>query len=81
MLSNVATIDQEATKISSRCKRGAIIPFDFEAAFSSVEQEFMIESIRWLGIAEGEINVITTLYDRKVAIIKIGGGTQEDRFA
>ena len=38
MLSNVVVIDQTAMQISMRCKEGAIILFDFKAAFPSVER-------------------------------------------
>jgi hypothetical protein len=74
MLSNVVTIDQEAMKVSLRCKHGAIVLFDFKAAFPSVERNFLIDSIRWLGMPEEEVNFIISLYDRTMASIRMSGG-------
>ena len=50
MLSNVLTIDHEAMRISLQCNYGAVILFDFKAAFPSIERQFMMRSLRWLGV-------------------------------
>ena len=48
MLSNVVKIDQEAMKISLQHEHGALVLFDFRAAFPSVEREFMMETLKWI---------------------------------
>ena len=73
MLSNIVVIDQKAMRISLRCKQGAIILFDFKAAFPSVERGFMMETIRWLGMPEAETNLIEALYNNTTAMIRLGG--------
>jgi hypothetical protein len=73
MLSNIVTIDQKAMTISLECKQGAVILFDFKAAFPSVERGFMMETIRWLGMPEAESNFIEALYNRTMATIRMGG--------
>ena len=74
MLSNVLTVDHEAMRVSLQCKAGAIILFDFKAAFPSVEREFMIESLRWLGMPERQIKFIEVLYHRTMVKIRAAGG-------
>ena len=50
MLSNVFTIDHEAMKISLLHDNGAILLFDFKAAFPSIEREFMMKTLEWIGL-------------------------------
>ena len=79
MLSNVLTVDHEAMRVSLQCEAGAIILFDSKAAFPSVEREFMIESLRWLGMPECQIVFIEGMYHRTMVKIGAAGG-EGDRF-
>jgi hypothetical protein len=74
MLSNVLTIDHEAMRVSLKCDAGAIILFDFKAAFPSIEREFMIQSLRWLGMPERQVRFIEAIYDRTMVKIRAAGG-------
>ena len=79
MLSNVVTIDQAAMKISLRSKSGAIVLFDFRAAFPSVERCFVTDTLRWLGMPDTELNFVEALYNKTDACIRING-EEGDRF-
>ena len=50
MLSNVLDIDFEATKVSLKHPHGAIVLFDFAAAFPSISQEYMWEVLGHIGL-------------------------------
>jgi hypothetical protein len=73
MLSNVLTVDHEAMKISLEQETGAIVLFDFKAAFPSLERAFMIRTLEWLGMPEKQLNLIRTMYDRTRVKIRAAG--------
>ena len=68
MLGNVLTVQFEA---------GAIILFDFKDAFPSIEREFMLESLRWLGMPERQVSFIATMYHQPKVKIRAAGGDGE----
>ena len=80
MLSNVIAVDHEAMRVSLQCEAGAIILFDFRAAFPSIEREFLMKSLRWIGMPARQVQFIETIYDRTVVKIKAAGG-EGDWFA
>jgi hypothetical protein len=73
MLSNVLTVDHEAMKISLEQDTGAIVLFDFKAAFPSLERAFMLRTLRWLGMPERQLNLVTTMYNRTKVKIRAAG--------
>ena len=77
MLGNVIDIDFEAMKISLIQKNGALILFDFKAAFPSESHEYMFAVLRHIGVPEKAINLIETLYDKNKCNIACKGGTFE----
>ena len=77
MLSNVLTVDHEAMRVSLQCNAGAIILFDFKAAFPSIEREFMLKSLRWLGVPERQVRFIVTMYHQTKVKIRAAGGEGE----
>eukprot|EP00972_Heterocapsa_arctica_P105542 15549278-Heterocapsa_arctica.AAC.1 len=64
MLSNVLTIDNEAMRVSLQCEAGAVVLFDFKAAFPSIEREFMLRTLRWLGVPERQVRFLESMYHR-----------------
>jgi hypothetical protein len=74
MLSNVLTIDHEAMRVSLQYESGAIILFDFKAAFPSIDREFMIHSLEWLGMPRKQLNFIRAMYDKTLGRMKTPGG-------
>ena len=64
-------------KISLLHDRGALILFDFEAAFPSVSQGYMIDMLRLLGIPPNIVKVVSALYHKCSCLIKIQGSSFE----
>ena len=58
MLANIVEVDYHAMKISLMHDRGALVLFDFEAAFPSVSQEFMWEMLTHIGFAPGNTTAV-----------------------
>ena len=73
MLSNVLTVDHEAMKISLEQKSGAIVLFDFKAAFPSLERSFMLRTLGWIGMPERQLNLIRAMYDKTRVKIRLAG--------
>jgi len=62
MLNNIIDIDYDSMKVSLQCARGALILFDFKAAFPSVAPAFLRASLSAIGLPEHAINLIDALY-------------------
>lgn len=62
MLANVVDVDFQAMRVSLKSNRGALILFDFKAAFPSVSHEFILESLRHLGMPRRALNLVRCLY-------------------
>ncbi len=73
MLSNVLTVDHEAMTISLEQDTGAIVLFDFRAAFPSLERSFMTRTLRWLGMPARQLNLIVAMHDRTRVKIRAAG--------
>ena len=55
MLANILDIDVEAMRISLHHSQGAILLFDFEAAFPSVSHEYIWAVLRIVGVPQDVI--------------------------
>ena len=73
MLRNVLDIDLAAQKVSLRCKSGALLLFDFTAAFPSLSHDMLWDTLEILGIDPGFIQVIKTFYTRNLHLLKLRG--------
>jgi endonuclease/exonuclease/phosphatase family metal-dependent hydrolase len=62
MLRNILEIDFQAQKISIKYKKGAIILFDFKAAFPSMNHGFMWETLAAWGLPAEYINALRLFY-------------------
>jgi endonuclease/exonuclease/phosphatase family metal-dependent hydrolase len=74
MLLNLIDVDTAAQKISVKSSRGAIILFDFRAAFPSMNHSFIWETLKMAGIPTDFIDAIRALYSDNKHLIKIDGG-------
>ena len=63
LLSNLITLDSAAMETALRCPDGAIVLFDFKAAFPSLAPEFLFRTLRELGLPDNAINLVRSLYD------------------
>ena len=73
MLGNVLDIEWEAMRISLRTESGAILLFDFSAAFPSMAHEYLITVLEALGAPPSAMNVIKALYSCNNCHILTGG--------
>jgi hypothetical protein len=74
MLRNVLDIDHAAQKISVTSRCGAILLFDFTAAFPSLSHDMMWDVLEVSGINESFINVVQMFYTDNWHILKVKGG-------
>ena len=73
MLRNDIEIDWAAQKISLLSNTGAILLFDFRAAFPSMNHAFMWKSLEAMGIPGKVINATRMFYHDNAHILKIAG--------
>lgn len=73
MVKNVLDIDLAAQKVSIRCKSGALLLFDFTAAFPSLSHDMMWDALDILGICPAFIKVIRTFYINNQHLLKVRG--------
>ena len=73
MLRNILEIDFEGQRISIKHKRGAIILFDFRAAFPSLCHDFMWDVLLGIGLPLQYIDALKLFYKSNRHFIKIGG--------
>jgi hypothetical protein len=77
MLMNLIDVDFAAQKISIKSRKGAILLFDFRAAFPSMNHDFIWDTLREVGIPEQFIEAIRTLYRNNKHLLKLRGGIYE----
>ena len=73
MLSNVAAIEQAAAHTAVNNRNGAILLFDFAAAFPSISQEFLRTTLEYVGVPNDIRNVVDALYFDNDCEISLGG--------
>jgi len=73
MLNNVVDIDYEAMRVSLKCEKGAVVFFDFKAAFPSVSHRFLMHSLRSIGLPDHALAFIDVLYSHNNCIISHKG--------
>ena len=57
-----------------RCREAAAIFLDFEAAFPSVSQEFILASLRHMGLPEDAVRAYAALYFQNRCKLRLQGG-------
>ena len=73
MLRNIIDIDYAAHRVSERSRSGAILLFDFQAAFPSVAHEMIWETLLVSGIDPGFVRAIQSFYKEDRHILKVRG--------
>ena len=74
MLANIVDIDFEAMRVSLTQKHGALVLFDFQAAFPSVSHEYITRVLRHLGLPDHVMRLIEALCGNTRCIISCQGG-------
>ena len=64
-------------RISLRGRRGAIILFDFKAAFPSLSTEFLQAMLELIGVPQAARNLVTALYHSQQCSVSLAGDTYE----
>ena len=77
MLMNIIDVDTAAQTISIRSTRGAILLFDFRAAFPSMDHAFIWDTLKFSGIPSQFISAIQSLYRNNRHHIRVNGQLYE----
>ena len=75
MLRNVLDINFAAHKVSVRSRSGAIVLFDFKAAFPSLSHDMIWDTLEVSGVDPHFINAVKMFYHQNRHILKIRGTT------
>ena len=62
ILQNIVDVDDTAMRISLHTTSGAIVLFDFRAAFPSLSIDYMMTMLELIGVPRAARNLITALY-------------------
>ena len=73
MMSNVVDVDYEAMTVSLTAEFGALILFDFKAAFPSISHDYLFDVLRHLGLPPEAMHVVEALYNGNRCVISCGG--------
>ena len=73
MLNNILDIDYHARTVSLKHDKGALLLFDFKAAFPSVSHDFLINSLQSIGLPDHAISFIKALYSHNTCNIAFRG--------
>ncbi|CAE8680684.1 unnamed protein product [Polarella glacialis] len=72
MSRNALEVDFAAQKISIRSKSGAILLFDFRAAFPSISHDFMFDALHAVGLPDTFVEMLQLFYKHDHHVIRIG---------
>ena len=73
MLQNVIDIDWTAMTVSLKSEHGALVLFDFKAAFPSVSHPFLIKCLDLLGLPSEAMNFVNTMYNDNKCHVRMHG--------
>ena len=73
MLRNILDIDFAAQKISVKSKKGAIVLFDFRAAFPSMSHEFIWDTLLAIGLPGQYISALKLFYFNNKHFFQVDG--------
>ena len=62
-------------KVSLAGSKGAVVLFDFEAAFPSISQSFLLDMLQRVGLPSEVLQVVKALYWQCKCVVKVGGST------
>ena len=75
MLANIVDVDFHSMRISMNHPHGALLLFDFEAAFPSLSQEYMWRVLAHIGVPAAWVMAIKLRYVDNKHFIRLGGST------
>ena len=73
MLQNVIDVDWVAMTVSLKSEHGALVLFDFRAAFPSVSHPFLMKCLELLGLPQEAMNFIRTMYNSNKCYVRLQG--------
>ena len=73
IIANLIDVDTEAMTISLKSDRGAIVLFDFSAAFPSISQEYIHRVLEYIGVPGPCRRLISSLYSDNKCVIACKG--------
>ena len=73
MLHNTIDIDWESMVISLKHDGGALVLFDFKAAFPSISHPFLIACLKYLGLPSSAMHFIEAMYDGNKCYMRVHG--------
>ena len=73
MLSNIIDVDYHSLRISLNSSHGALLLFDFEAAFPSLSHEYMFQVLQRIGLPPNWVAAIQLLYVGNTHWVRVGG--------
>ena len=73
MLANVIDMDEQSMRASLSEQDGALLLFDFAAAFPSVARDFLLGVLRYLRVPQSAVNLCEALYHRNTCYLQLGG--------
>ena len=73
MLGNVVDVDYETMKVSLLHENGALILFDFEAAFPSLSHEYLFKALHSLGVPTDTLFALRRFYRNNTHSLKLKG--------
>eukprot|EP00973_Karenia_brevis_P051119 7100166-Karenia_brevis.AAC.1 len=74
MIANVVDVDFESMRISLSCDRGALILFDFSAAFPSLSHQYMWSVLEHIGVPGPVLSAFKAFYVNNALHLKLDGG-------
>ena len=75
MINNVLDVDLRSMKISLKSNHGVLVLFDFEAAFPSISQDYLLHMLDVLGVPPLFTQLVRALYHDCRCIMKVAGST------
>ena len=73
MLANIIDVEEAAMRTSLTQNEGAIILFDFSAAFPSLSQEFLMRTLEFIGVPSAALNLVKALYHCSSCRLQLDG--------
>ena len=77
LLSNLLSLDTTAMHTALNGGSGAMVLFDFRAAFPSLAQDYLMQVLQQIGLPTNAINLVSSLYDNNKCMIRFQGETYQ----
>ena len=74
MMHNLIDVDLKAMTVSQDHPDGAMILFDFKAAFPSVSHAFLLRCLGYIGLPREAINFVSAMYSHNRCKVRVQGG-------